>query len=209
MPLANYNDLAAAIPSWLHRDDLLAADINNFVNLCEANLVRELVKRGVREFEKRATATVAAGANRVGLPTDFLQMRNIQLNSNPVRNLTYKTPEAIDDLGGQGTSYRPTFFTLTDCEIQFDCLSDATYTLEVAYLYRPTLLSTGNLTNLFTTQAMDALLFGSLLEACAFIQVDPETELKWKGRYDIAVKGFVDLSWEGKHSGSSLAVSIL
>ena len=50
MALANYTDLAAAIPSWLHRDDLLAPDINNFVNLAEANLVRELVKRGVREF---------------------------------------------------------------------------------------------------------------------------------------------------------------
>lgn len=209
MPLINYTDLAAAIPSWLHRDDLLAADINNFVNLAEANLVRLYIERGVQQLERRSTAAVASGVNRIALPTDYYRMRGVQLNTNPVRALQYKTPEAIDSLLSQSATSRPCYYTITDCEIQFDSLTDAPYTLELAYYYKPPVLSTGNLTNTLTTLGIDAVFYGALLEACGFLQVDPNVELKWKGRYDLAVQSVMNVSWMGKHSGSAMAVSIL
>jgi hypothetical protein len=209
MPLVNYTDLAAAIPSWLHRDDLLAADINNFVNLAEANLVRKLAAKGVQQLERRSTATMTSGINRVALPTDFLRMRGVQINTNPVRSLVYKTPEAIDELMRQSRTGKPTFFTMTDCEIQFDTLTDAAYTLEIAYYYRPTLLSSGNLTNTLTTISIDAVFYGALLEAGGFMFIDPNIELKWKGRYDLAIESVLMSSWMGKHSGSSLAVTVI
>ena len=207
--MINYTDLASAIPRWLHRDDLAATDINDFVNLAEANLVRKFTEKGVQQLEKRVTATVAAGANRVGLPTDFLQMRGIQLNSNPVRALQYKSPQAIDDLLLQSQASRPVYFTLTDCEIQFDTLADITYTLEISYYYRPALLAAGNVTNTLTTISIDAVFYGALLEASGFMIVDPGVEAKWKGRYDEAVNTVIRAAWMGKHSGSAMAVSIL
>jgi hypothetical protein len=93
MGLASYTELKAAVARRLGRsgDGDLAAELDDYIDLAEARFQREL---RLRAQEQRATATVTGAY--LDLPTDFLELRNIQLNSDPLRSLECVSPEMID-----------------------------------------------------------------------------------------------------------------
>ena len=90
MAFTNYSDLQTSVASWLGRDDLTER-IKDFIELGEVRLRRTL---RIREMLKDVTATTTSGDSTVGLPSDFLEVRDIHVSTNPIQPLDFLTPSA-------------------------------------------------------------------------------------------------------------------
>ena len=201
MALDTYANLKTAIADWLDRSDLTAR-IPDFIALAEARLNREL---RIRPMEVRSTLTLTAGQRYFALPGGYLQMRNIQLNTNPVTPLEYITPEMLDRLYGSNTSGKPKAYSLIGDEIQLAPIPDSAYTLEVAYYEKFTPLSTDVTTNWLTENAPDVLLYGALIEAEPFVKNDERMPL-WLNAYKEAIDKIQKADDRDRHSGSQMRV---
>ena len=195
MSIATYTDLRASIKSWLRRSDLDSI-IPDFVALCEADLNSRL---RLPNMENRATASVSG--EYASLPTGFLEMRNIQLNTNPVTPLSYLSPQDIDRAYG-GQSGKPLFYAIVGNELQFAPVPDGTYTSEMDYYAQIDALSTAE-TNWLLTKAPDVYLYGSLIHSAPYVH-DDKRITTWNALYE---KGIIRIEMEGAkkvHSGSLL-----
>ncbi len=94
MAISNYTELNTAVANWLDRDDLTDR-IPEFIALAEARFNRLL---RIRAMEEKQTASTVAGQRNLALPTNFIQMRNLQINTSPITPMQYVTPEIYDRL---------------------------------------------------------------------------------------------------------------
>jgi len=124
-----------AIADWLDRSDLTDR-IPDFITLAEARINRDL---RIRPMEVRSTMTTTSGKRYFNLPGGYVQMRNIQLNTDPISALEYITPEMLDRLYGGSATGKPRAYTLIGDEIQLAPMPDTTYTLEMAFYEKFTL----------------------------------------------------------------------
>ncbi len=205
MALSTFTELKDAVADWLDRSDLTAR-IPDFITLAEARVNRDL---RIRAMEVRSTMTTTAGKKYFNLPTNYIQMRNIQLNTNPVTPLEYITPEMMDRLYGSSTTGKPRAYTLIGDEIQLSPIPDSTYSLEMAFYEKFAPLGDGTggsvVSNWLTSNAPDVLLYGSLLEAEPFIKNDERIGV-WVNAYNSAVTKIQSADARDRHSGSAMRV---
>ena len=205
MALGTFTELKDAVADWLDRSDLTAR-IPDFIALAEARLNREL---RIRPMEVRSTMVTIADQQYFQLPGGYIQMRNMQLNTNPTTPLEYITPEMLDRLYGSTTSGKPRAYTLIGDEIQLAPIPDSTYTVEMAFYEKFTPLgdgSSGTVTsNWLTANAPDVLLYGALMEAEPFIKNDERIPV-WLNGYNNAVNKLQQQDQRDRHSGSALRV---
>ena len=205
MALGTFTELKDAVADWLDRSDLTAR-IPDFITLAEARLNRDL---RIRPMEVRSSMETTSGQRYFNLPGGYLQMRNMQMNTNPITPLEYITPEMLDRLYGSDTTGKPRAYTLIGDEIQLAPIPDSDYTVEMAFYEKFTPLGDGTsgtvTTNWLTTNAPDVLLYGALLEAEPFIKNDERIGL-WLNAYNGAVKKIQDADARDRHSGSAMRV---
>ena len=205
MALSNYTELKAAIADWLDRSDLTAR-IPDFIALAEARVSREL---RIRAMEVRSTMTATVNKRYFNLPNNYLQMRNFQLNTNPVTPLEYITPEMLDRLYGSNTTGKPRAYSLIGDEIQLAPIPDSTYTIEMAYYEKFSPLGDGTggtvTSNWLTSNAPDVLLYGALIEAEPFIKNDERIQL-WMTAYKESIDKIQKADDRDRHSGSAMRV---
>ena len=205
MALGTFTELKDALADWLDRSDLTDR-IPDFITLAEARLNRDV---RIRPMEVRSSMETTAGQRYFNLPGGYLQMRNMQINSNPITPLEYITPEMLDRLYGSDTTGKPKAYTLIGDEIQLAPIPDSDYTVEMAFYEKFTPLGDGTsgtvTSNWLTTNAPDVLLYGSLLEAEPFIKNDERIAL-WLNAYNSAVKKIQDADARDRHSGSAMRI---
>jgi hypothetical protein len=205
MALGTFTELKDAVADWLDRSDLTAR-IPDFIALAEARINREL---RIRPMEVRSVAYTASGQKYFNLPGGYLQMRNIQLNTNPTAALEYITPEMLDRLYGSSATGKPRAYTLIGDEIQLAPVPDSAYELEIAFYEKFTPLgngSAGTVTNNWLTKnAPDVLLYGALMEAEPFIKNDERVPV-WLNGYSNAIDKLQRQDKRDRHSGSTLRV---
>ena len=114
MAFTSYSDLKTTIASYLARSDLTAM-IPTFIQLAELRLRREV---RTRQMLVVATALTTGGDSTVGLPTDFLEMRDIHVNTNPITTLAYQAPNAFYNSYRVTESGKPTDYTVLATELQ-------------------------------------------------------------------------------------------
>lgn len=198
MALGTYGELQAAVANWLARsgDATLTPFIPDFVRLAEARINRDL---RVRAMERRATAETAGAY--LALPDGFLEMRNLQLNTDPVTRLELVSPEQIDSLRGGWGSGRPRRYCILGGEVQLAPAPDSAYEVEMAYWREVPPLSVAEPTNWVLNSAPDIYLYAALIEATAFIGNDERLTL-WTAGYDRAVAALQAADDRGTWSGS-------
>ena len=205
MALGTFTELKDAIADWLDRSDLTAR-IPDFITLAEARVNRDV---RIRPMEVRSSMETTAGQRYFNLPGGYLQMRNMQINSNPITPLEYITPEMLDRLYGSDTTGKPKAYTLIGDEIQLAPIPDSDYTVEMAFYEKFTPLGDGTsgttTSNWLTLNAPDVLLYGALLEAEPFIKNDERIRL-WLTAYNGAVKKIQDADARDRHSGSAMRI---
>ena len=201
MAISTYSELQTAVANWLDRDDLTAR-IPEFIALAEARFNRIL---RLRSMEAKYTANTVAGQRNLALPANYIQMRNFQVNSNPLTTLSYVTPEIYDRLWGGSTSGTPKFYTILANEVSFGPIPASVMQVEMLFYKKFDNLSVTTTTNLLLTDAPDIYLYGSMLEAEPFIMNDERVPL-WAAALERAVTDMQEQDNKDRHSGSALRV---
>ena len=205
MALGTYTELKDAIADWLDRSDLTDR-IPDFIALAEARINREL---RIRPMEVRSTMYTTADQQYFQLPGGYIQMRNIQLNTNPTTPLEYITPEMLDRLYGSSATGKPRAYTLIGDEIQLAPIPDSAYQVEMAFYEKFTPLGDGSAgtvtSNWLTANAPDILLYGALMEAEPFIKNDERIPV-WLNGYSNAIDKIQKQDQRDRHSGSAMRV---
>ena len=203
MSYTNYTELQASVAGYLGRSDL-TTQIPDFIRFAEIRLGREL---RTRLMLNSATAPTIANDAKVALPTDFLEIRDLFIQGNPRRPLSYMSPSAFSREAKADVIGLPVFYTLLASEFQFAPVPDAIYTLEVLYYAKPTFLSTANTSNVFLANYPDALLYGSLIEAEPYLINDARSQL-WSTLYDRAIKNITEANESSEFAGVPLQMKV-
>jgi hypothetical protein len=203
MAFTNYSALKTAIASYLGRTDLTSM-IPTFINLAETRLQREL---RTRQMLKSATATMTGGDPTVGLPTDFLEMRDLYIQGNPRMPVTYLSPSAFTRDARADESGLPVYYTVLASEFLFAPIPDGNKTLEMLYYYKPEELSDSNPSNVFLSNYPDALLYGALLQAEPYIMNDARIAT-WGSLYGSSIQLIQTSDENSEYSGIPLTMKL-
>lgn len=197
MAIGTYAQLQTFLENSLDRSDL-DDRIPEFIALNEETLNRRL---RIRAMETRATTSISE--EYVSLPSDFLEMRNFQLNTSPKQTLRFVTPEYIDTFWAGSTSGQPKVFTFVGGEIQVAPAPGGSYTAEMDY-YAKWDIATDS-TNWLLTNAPSVYVYGSLLHSAPYLKDDKRIGV-WKAMFEQAMKDVEDADKRERWSGNSLAI---
>ena len=166
MAINNYSTVQTAISNWLDRDDLTNR-IPEFISLAEARFNRIL---RIRAMETVSTSiSTVAGTREYALPTNYVQMKEFHLTTDPLTPLSYITPEMMTRLWAGSSQAKPKVFTIIGENVRLGPNPDAVYTTSMLYYKTFDALSDSNTTNWVISNAPDVYLYGSLLEAEPFL----------------------------------------
>ncbi len=203
MALDNYATLCLSVADWLNRDDLTVV-IPDFVSLCEAELKRRVRRTSVLD-------TITVDAETVTPPTDMAELRSIRLVSElpsldkPMRLMT---PEMLAERKARagGVAGRPDAVAFMAGELSFAPEPDQEYTAEILYFQQLTAL-TGVETNTILTEAPDAYLYGSLLQAEPYLEHDDRIPV-WREKFDAAIEQLNKVRSDEEHNASLSAARL-
>ena len=205
MAITNYTDLQSTIAEYLARTDL-TTQIPMFIQLAENRLRRDL---RIRPMLKVVTTPTTANDPTVALPNDFLEIRDLHIESSPIQSLVYQNPSnfyrntkaATVDVGA------PKFYTLMGSEFQFAPIPDSDYTLKMVYYAAPTYLSSVVPSNVFVANCPDLLLYASLGEAEPYLMNDARVQT-WATLYDRGLNSLTISDSASENPSAPMVISL-
>ena len=151
------------------------------------------------DFRQNDTGTISIGNKYLALPQYFLAPFSLSVtSSNTVHYLIPKDVNFMhESFPTTTTTGRPEYYAVFDSNnFILGPTPDATYDAEIHYLKKPTSITTGSATWL-GTNATDALLYGSLVEAYTFMKGEPDILAEYKERFNQAISRLKNLG-EGR-----------
>jgi len=203
MSFATYSDLKTSVAGYLARTDL-TTQIPDFITFAENRLRREL---RIRQMLKSVTTSSVSGDSTVEIPSDFLEIRDFVVMTNPIQPLSYSSPSALSNDPRTSQVGVPKSYTILANEFQLTPVPDGIYTLKMLYFAAPTYLSSSNASNVFLTTAPDALLYASLVEAEPYLMNDGRINT-WGSMYDRAISSLTKSDESTQYSGVPLAMKL-
>ncbi len=201
--MTDYSSLKSTIADYLGRSDL-TSQIPDFIQLAEERLRRDL---RTRQMLVVARADTTAGDETVGLPTDFLEMRDVHLRTTPASSVSYLSPNSFFATARTTESGKPVNYTILASEIQFAPIPDTAYSVQMLYYAKPQLLTTVNITNVFLANYPDALLYASLGEAEPYLMNDARLAT-WASLYDRSIAAISTADQSGEFGGQPMSMSV-
>lgn len=198
-----YSDLQATIASYLARTDLTAM-IPTFIQLAETRLRREL---RLRVMLNVSTTNNVANNSMVGLPDDFLEMRDLHINTNPITVLKYNTPSIFYRNSFSTVSGKPVQYTVLASEFQLAPIPDSVYEFQMLYYAAPAFLTDANTSNIFLQTCPDLLLYASLAEAEPYLMNDDRLNT-WASLYQRGIDALNISDNQGEYAGSPLTMTV-
>jgi hypothetical protein len=205
MAITNYTDLQSTIADYLARTDL-TTQIPLFIQLAENRLRRDL---RIRPMLKVVTTLTTASDPTVALPSDFLEMRDLHIESSPIQTLVYQNPSNFyrNTKASTADSGAPKFYTVMGSEFQFAPIPDSAYTLKMVYYAAPTYLGTSNSSNAFVANCPDLLLYASLGEAEPYLMNDARVQT-WATLYDRGLNSLTVSDSAGENPSAPMVISL-
>jgi hypothetical protein len=159
MTITTYSELKTAVANWIERNDL-TAEADEFIDLCEAEMQRELK---LQVFETTSDVTITAGAGL--LPTGFTAARSVYWSASPNRILRFVPPDMLNSMNASDPS-TVNFYSIVGQYVQVADNQSGTLTMLYTAKFVP--LDSGNPTNSILTNHPAAYLYGSLAQAAIF-----------------------------------------
>lgn len=156
---------------------------------------------------KTVTSSTTAGDNTVGLPSDFLSVRDLYVDQSPRRPLTYLSPSAFTRDARAHESGVPVFYTQKGLEFELGPQPDTAYVLVLLYYAKPDPLSNTNASNTFLAVCPDVLLYGALLEAEPYLMNDARLQT-WSTLYSNAVQSLAESDNASEYAGVPLSMTV-
>jgi hypothetical protein len=203
MSFATYSDLKTSIAGYLARSDL-TSQIPDFITFAENRLRREL---RIRQMLKSVTTATVSGDGTVEVPSDFLEIRDFVVTTNPITPLSYSSPSVLSNDPRASQVGVPRSYTILASEFQLVPIPDGIYTLKLLYFAAPAYLSSTNSSNVFLTTAPDALLYAALVEAEPYLMNDGRINT-WGSMYDRAISSLTKSDESTQYSGVPLSMKL-
>jgi hypothetical protein len=203
MSFATYSDLKTSIAGYLARSDL-TNQIPDFITFAENRLRREL---RVRQMLKSVTTATVSGDSTVEVPSDFLEIRDFVVLTNPIQPLSYSSPSTLSNDPRASEVGVPKSYTILANEFLLSPSPDGVYTLRLLYYSAPPYMSSTNASNVFLNVAPDALLYAALLEAEPYLMNDGRVNT-WGSMYDRAITSLTRSDENTQYSGVPLAMKL-
>jgi hypothetical protein len=200
MALTTYAELQTAVANYLARTDL-TSQIPDFIYLAETRLRRQL---RINEMLTQTSLTVSA--NQITLPTDFLELRDIHFENNPVWTLEYQSPDLFYRNLQTETSGITVYYTMIANNIKFAPTPNTSDAVSMLYYQKPAYLSSTVTTNVWTENCVDALLYGSLAEAEPYLMNDPRLQT-WAQLYERAISDITKSNLGKQYPNTELSVT--
>jgi hypothetical protein len=150
---------------------------------------------------------MTVGDATVGLPSDFLSIRDVFIQGLPRTVVSYLSPSAFSSNSRADQQGLPVFYTMRGNELEFAPKPDSAYVLQMLYYYKPTELSVTNTSNEFMANYPDALLYASLLEAEPYLFNDQRT-ITWSNLYNQSISRVNTSDEESEFSGVPLVMTV-
>lgn len=182
MSITNYTDFQAEVASYLARSDL-TNQIPTFARFAQDRLSREL---RVNEMLKVVTTTITSPDGTASVPDDFLEVREIHFNTDPVGDVIFQSPDLFFRNRVTLTSGFPVYFTILDNQFQFAPVPTGSSEIQMLYYARPPYLSSTQTSNIYISNYPDAFLYATLAEASAYLMDDVALQ-RWASMYDRAI----------------------
>ena len=182
-----YSELKSLIQNYLQNTE--ATFVSDLPNIIEQTEERILKNINLPVFRKNVEGTLTSGNPYLATPTDFLDNYSLSFTSSSSQNfLLYKDVNFIREAyPNASTTGTPKHYALFDnTSFIVGPTPDSSYTVELHYFYRPVSITAGedSGTTWLSTNAKNALLYGSLLEGYLYMKGDPDLMANYE-------KGFI------------------
>jgi hypothetical protein len=179
-----YSTLVEAIKDYTNNTETtFVSQIDLFISNAEQRILMEVQ---LPEFRNNVSGTLSQDNKYLGLPSDFLAPFSLSVfTSDSYHFLINKDvnflQESYPDITEKG---RPLYYAIFNSgNLLVAPIPDIDYSMELHYVYSPAGMSSGNTTTWLGTNAPDALLYATLLEAYIFMKGDAELMNYYQTRY--------------------------
>jgi hypothetical protein len=174
-----------------------------FVSLAEKRLNRDL---RLRQMLQQSTYNLTSGF-QVPTPTDFLEMKDIHIDANPIVNLNFKTVSQFYRLGNSSTTGQPVNYTLVSDNFILAPRPVSGATISMTYYKIPKVLSDTNPSNEYLEVCPDLLLYAALVESAPFLMDDVRLQT-WEALYTRGLTSITKSDEQSEFPAQPLAVQI-
>lgn len=168
-----YSELKSNIASYLNRSDL-TDQLDIFIDQTEAEINRRIRNK---DMVKRATAVVEN--QYLTLPTDWLEVINVEIQSNNFTPLFQQSIESLDVYrrSTDNVTGQPIYFSIVNDTLEVAPSPDGSYTLQLTYFGKIDALNDSNTSNFISNNNPDVYLYGALKHASIFLMEDERVGL--------------------------------
>jgi hypothetical protein len=182
-----YTTLTQSIKDWTDNSEAtFVAEIPFFIINAEERIFKSI---DLEYFRKNVSGTFTSGNKFLSMPSDYLSSFSLAFvdASGNTNFLLQKDVSFIQEYtpGGNSTTGNPKYYAPFDVETFIvSPTPDSAYTAELHYFYRPASITTDDSgTTWIGTNASDALLYGSLVEAYTFMKGEADIIKMYSDRY--------------------------
>jgi|TARA_Y100000114_G_scaffold103134_1_gene96232 hypothetical protein len=169
-------------------ESTFVAELDTFIKEAEERILKNV---SLPVFRKNVTGNATTGFQYLSTPTDFLASYSLALIINSV--YTYPLLKHVsfirDYTPNASTTGETKYYALFDDNTFILAPTPASdYSFELHYKYRPASLTAGSDsgTTWLSTNAPDAMLYGTLVEAATFLKI-PEEIGQYEQRFNLAL----------------------
>jgi hypothetical protein len=197
-----YSTLKTAVGDYLEcAETTFTNNLSTFIKESEDRILK-LVQ--LPEQRKNVQGSTTSGNRFLACPSDFLAPMSLAVvNSNTYTYLDLKHASFLKEYSPTTTvTGQPKYYSIySQDSFALAPIPDATYTVELHYLYKPASLTSGSDsgTTVLSTDYPDALLYGSLVEGAIFLKEPSDVIAQFETRFKEAIMRMKNLS-EGRET---------
>jgi len=192
-----YDELVQKIRDYTEVDAnvLTSTIVNGFIEDAEFRLLRDVDTDSNRRY---VTAQLVSGTRFIDTPDNLLIIRSAQIvdsdgvgASNNRDFLQYRDTSFMSEFNPAESTGVPKYYSNWDQNtIVVAPTPNATYTIQLNYILKPTGLSSTNTTTYLSQNFPNGLLYACLVEAFSFLKGPNDLLQLYEGKYKQAVEGF-------------------
>jgi hypothetical protein len=181
-----YSELKSLIQDYLQNTETsFVSNINNVIKQAEERILKTV---RLPNFRKNVEGTITSGNKYLATPTDFLDNFSLSItNSDEQSFLLFKDVNFIREAyPNASTTGIPKHYSLfDDTTFIVGPTPNANFTAELHYFYKPDSITAGadSGTTWLSTNARNALLYGSLIEGYMYMKGDADLMNQYEKRY--------------------------
>tara|TARA_B100001093_G_scaffold431816_1_gene428027 strand:- start:423 stop:1082 length:660 start_codon:yes stop_codon:yes gene_type:complete len=198
-----YTELVAQIESYTE-NSYTTVDVNTFITQAENRIFNGV---NLPDLRRNDTGTITAANKYLNVPADWLATYSLAVIDNATNEYTFLINKDVNFIRQSFPDTDATFFGKPEYYAVFDDTTfilgptpDIGYGAELHYFFYPESITTAATgTSWLGDNYSSVLLYGSLLEAAAYLKESPELIANYTSRYQEAMNELVGLG-EGKNT---------